>query len=343
MVPTTSEERMEQTLQSGGPAALSRDGPIGWNWSKPKATTWADRRVAACSSRRPPESLGDASFRGSWPAAPLRLPGDGQRDRLRRDCRGDGRAGMLGIFGAAGLSPQAVDRPSIRQALLGTSQVLRPTDPQPNGRPRSAVVDLYLRRRVRLVEALGCRPDLAGRPLQVEVIAMPRAGFMSQPDHCQGFPSRGRLEGSSRCQAVPQGTGRVRRGLPNKQLASKVRWPPGTTAEADSGGHTRKPQPGPRRAPAQAGHMQRSAIGSSSSISNYGRSRIGAAGGISTPWSAAAAFAMGASYVLVGSVNQSCVESGTSGAVRSMLAQTRRGGYRWPPRPTCSRWAVGRV
>ena len=52
--------------------------------------------------------------------------------------------------------------------------------------------------------------------------------------------------------------------------------------------------------------------------------RVGAAGGISTPWSAAAAFAMGASYVVVGSVNQSCVESGTSDAVRKMLAQAQQ-------------------
>ena len=47
--------------------------------------------------------------------------------------------------------------------------------------------------------------------------------------------------------------------------------------------------------------------------------RIGAAGGISTPWSAAAALAMGAAYIVVGSVNQACVESGTSDAVRKML------------------------
>ena len=35
----------------------------------------------------------------------------------------------------------------------------------------------------------------------------------------------------------------------------------------------------------------------------------------------AAAFAMGAAYVLVGSVHQACVESGTSDIVRAMLAQ----------------------
>jgi PfaD family protein len=49
--------------------------------------------------------------------------------------------------------------------------------------------------------------------------------------------------------------------------------------------------------------------------------RVGLAGGIATPSSVAAAFAMGAAYVVTGSVNQACVESGSSDAVRKMLAE----------------------
>ena len=52
--------------------------------------------------------------------------------------------------------------------------------------------------------------------------------------------------------------------------------------------------------------------------------RVGAAGGISTPASAAAAFAMGAAYVVTGSVNQACVESGSSDCVRKLLAQAEQ-------------------
>jgi PfaD family protein len=47
---------------------------------------------------------------------------------------------------------------------------------------------------------------------------------------------------------------------------------------------------------------------------------VGLAGGIATPESTAAAFAMGAAYVVTGTVNQACVESGTSDTVRRMLA-----------------------
>jgi trans-AT polyketide synthase/acyltransferase/oxidoreductase domain-containing protein len=52
--------------------------------------------------------------------------------------------------------------------------------------------------------------------------------------------------------------------------------------------------------------------------------RVGAAGGIATPASAAAALAMGAAYILTGSVNQACVEAGTSQAARLMLAQAEQ-------------------
>jgi PfaD family protein len=59
--------------------------------------------------------------------------------------------------------------------------------------------------------------------------------------------------------------------------------------------------------------------------------RIGAAGGSATPWSAAAAFAMGAAYVVTGSINQACVEAGTSDAVRRMLAEARQGDVAMAP------------
>ncbi len=52
--------------------------------------------------------------------------------------------------------------------------------------------------------------------------------------------------------------------------------------------------------------------------------RVGAAGGIATPAAAAAAFSMGAAYVLTGSINQACVESGSSDAVRQMLAEAEQ-------------------
>jgi trans-AT polyketide synthase/acyltransferase/oxidoreductase domain-containing protein len=47
--------------------------------------------------------------------------------------------------------------------------------------------------------------------------------------------------------------------------------------------------------------------------------QLGAAGGIGTPNAAAAAFVMGADFILTGSINQCTVEAGTSTAVKEML------------------------
>jgi len=48
---------------------------------------------------------------------------------------------------------------------------------------------------------------------------------------------------------------------------------------------------------------------------------VGLGGGIATPDATAAAFSMGAAYVLTGSINQACLEAGTSETVRQMLAE----------------------
>jgi PfaD family protein len=91
------------------------------------------------------------------------------------------------------------------------------------------------------------------------------------------------------------------------------------TAEADSGGHTDN-RPAMTLFPTIASLAARME-------QKYGynvRLRVGLAGGIATPAAAAAAFAMGAAYIMTGSVNQACVESGTSGAVRKLLAETRQ-------------------
>jgi PfaD family protein len=91
------------------------------------------------------------------------------------------------------------------------------------------------------------------------------------------------------------------------------------TAEADSGGHTDN-QPAIVLLPTMLALRDRI-----QAQHGYDRPlRIGAAGGISTPWAAAAALAMGAAYLVTGSVNQSCVEAGTSDAVRRMLAQAQQ-------------------
>ena len=90
------------------------------------------------------------------------------------------------------------------------------------------------------------------------------------------------------------------------------------TVEADSGGHT-DGRPLVAILPAMA--ALRDSIQEQMQYSTP--VRVGAGGGIGTGESALGAFQMGASYVVTGSVNQSCVESGTSDYVKNLLCSVQ--------------------
>ncbi len=100
------------------------------------------------------------------------------------------------------------------------------------------------------------------------------------------------------------------------ELAQKVPVADDITVEGDSGGHTDNrplvclvPAMVALRDEIQAKYRYPHPV------------RIGAAGGISTPGSALAAFMMGAAYVVTGTVNQACVESGACAHTKKLLAQ----------------------
>ncbi len=99
------------------------------------------------------------------------------------------------------------------------------------------------------------------------------------------------------------------------ELARLVPMADDITAEADSGGHTDN-RPFVTLLP--------SILALRDEIQaqfNYPQPlRVGAGGGIGTPESALAAFMMGAAYIVVGSVNQACVEAGASEYTRKLLA-----------------------
>ena len=100
-------------------------------------------------------------------------------------------------------------------------------------------------------------------------------------------------------------------------LAAKIPMADDITAEADSGGHT-DGRPMVSMLPALIALANRKQA-------EYGyqqKVRVGAGGGIGTGLSCLGAFEMGAAYVVTGSVNQGCVESGTSDYVKQLLAET---------------------
>ena len=88
------------------------------------------------------------------------------------------------------------------------------------------------------------------------------------------------------------------------------------TAEADSGGHTDN-RPALSLLPTIIALRNQLADKHAYSMPLC----VGLGGGIATPEAVVAAFSMGAAYVLTGSIHQSCLEAGTSDAVRKLLAQ----------------------
>jgi PfaD family protein len=234
-----------------------------------------------------------------------------------------GRHGLLGSFGAAGLSVErvtaAIDRlqESLPDAPFCVNLIHSPNEPA----HEAAVAELLIRKGVRVVEAsayldltpaivryraAGIRTGSTGQPLvtnrviakvsRVEVATK----FLSPP------PPRMLQELVAAGQITPD----------QADAAAKLPMCDDLTVEADSGGHTDN-RPAITLLPTMLALRDRV----QAQYKFVTPVRVGLAGGIATPAGVAGAFAMGAAYVVTGSVNQACVESGSSDAVRKMLAE----------------------
>lgn len=98
------------------------------------------------------------------------------------------------------------------------------------------------------------------------------------------------------------------------EMAPRVAMCDDLVAEADSGGHTDGRSPY-----ALVPAFLRLRDAARTRHAHGQRIRLGAAGGIGTPEAAAAAFLLGADFIVTGSVNQCTVEAGTSAAAKDML------------------------
>ncbi|MBW1798297.1 MAG: PfaD family polyunsaturated fatty acid/polyketide biosynthesis protein [Deltaproteobacteria bacterium] len=244
-----------------------------------------------------------------------------------------GQNGMLGFFGSAGLPIEsvesAIDRISghLTDGPYGFDLIHSPNDPD----LEASLVELYLRRGVKLVEA-SAYMDLTLPVVRYRVHGIHRdsSGDIVTPNRIIAKISR--VEVASKFFAPPPdrflGELVSRGDITEEQarLAAQIPMAQDLTAEADSGGHTDK-RPATALLPtilALRDRMQ-------DRFRFKQTLRVGAAGGISTPLSTAAAFAMGAAYVMTGSINQACIESGTSEDVKEMLAQAQQGDVTMAP------------
>ena len=236
------------------------------------------------------------------------------------------REGMLGIFGAAGLPRREVEAAigRLERDAAGRPWGVNLIHSPAESALEESVAELLIERGVRCVEAS------AFLALTPSIVRYRCTGLRERPDGNVEAPNRviakvSRVEVATQfLSPAPEKILRalVERGALNEQeakLAERVPVAQDLTAEADSGGHT-------DNRPALA--LLPSLIALRDRIQEeqgYAEPpRVGLAGGISTPSSAAAAFAMGAAWIVTGSVNQACVESGSSDLVRGMLAEAQQ-------------------
>ncbi|MEE9383389.1 MAG: PfaD family polyunsaturated fatty acid/polyketide biosynthesis protein [Nannocystaceae bacterium] len=237
-----------------------------------------------------------------------------------------GRAGMLGFYGAAGLAPDVVEEAIYRISTRlgdtpwGANLIHSPYEP----RLEEEVADLYARRGVHLVSA-SAYLDLT-LPLvryRVRGIHVDAAGQVRTPNRVMAKVSR--IEVARKFFSPPPPdllAELVRAGdISSEQarLAETIPVAQDLTVEADSGGHTDN-RPALAVLPTMLALRDRM----QSERSYDAALRVGVAGGVATPHAVAASFAMGADYVLTGSINQACLEAGTSDTVRRMLAEAEQ-------------------
>ncbi|MEE8522332.1 MAG: PfaD family polyunsaturated fatty acid/polyketide biosynthesis protein [Thermoanaerobaculia bacterium] len=233
------------------------------------------------------------------------------------------RARMLAFFGAAGLPiervAEAIDEIEAAlgpEASWGSNLIHSLNDPQ----LEDAIVDLYLRRGVRRVSAsafMQLTPAIVR--YAASGLSIDGSGNVQRRNHV--FAKISRPEVARRFLSPPPAE--ILRSLVDSgrltaeeaRLAAGLPIAEDVTVEADSGGHTDN-QSLSALFPTILGLRDELAA-----RHRYPRPiRVGAAGGLGTPAAVAAAFALGAAFVLTGSVNQSAVESGLSDAGKKLLA-----------------------
>ncbi len=273
----------------------------------------------------PIESLGDPAFRAHYRVRYSYVTGAMANGiASTRLVIALGKTGILASFGAAGMVAPRLEAAihEIKTALpdgpYAFNLINSPNEPA----MERAAAELYLQYGIRTVEAsayldltpslvhyrlVGLRRDPTGRIVaENKIIAK-----LSRKEVARRFMQPAPDDLIS--QLLQEG----KISEEQARLAQEVAIADDVTVEADSGGHTDNrplvclmPAILALRDEIQAKFHYPTPI------------RVGAAGGIGTPAAAAAAFAMGAAFIVTGSVNQACLEAGTSEHTRRLLAQT---------------------
>ena len=232
-----------------------------------------------------------------------------------------GKKGMLGSFGAGGLPLHLVTAglDKIQAALPNGPYAVNLIHAPADEGLESGGVELFLKRGVRIVEAsafmkltpwivryrvAGLERDASGRTVcrNKVIFKVSRTELATLAMHPPPADMVAKL---------------LAKGLVTAEQAALA---PGVTmcddvaVESDSGGHTDN-----RHMPVLLPVIlaQRDRIAKETGM----RIRVGAGGGVGCPEAAAAAFAMGADFIVTGTINQMCRQSGSCDIVRKQLSE----------------------
>ncbi|MFC1888304.1 PfaD family polyunsaturated fatty acid/polyketide biosynthesis protein [Thermodesulfobacteriota bacterium] len=234
-----------------------------------------------------------------------------------------GKEGFLGSFGAAGLLPNRVKEAIVRiqralpEGPYAFNLIYSPNEPA----LEQACVDLYLTHGVRCVEAAAYL-DLTPHVVRYRVagLALDAQNRIQVKNRIIAKVSR-REVATKFMNPAPQRILQplLEQGVITEQqaeLSQRIPMADDVTVEADSAGHTDNR---PMLALLPSILVLRDEIQAKQGYEQP--VRVGAGGGIGTPTAALATFIMGAAYVVTGSINQSCIEAGTSGHAKRLLAK----------------------
>jgi trans-AT polyketide synthase/acyltransferase/oxidoreductase domain-containing protein len=277
--------------------------------------------AAARSTRIKPEALGAAAFREDYNlkyayVAGAMSHGIASAELVVRM----GQAGMMGYFGSGGLKKEQTEK-----AIIYIQEKLKTGESYGmnllNGSREEETADLILKYKIRNIEAaayMEISPVLAR--LRLHGVSRRENGTIHIPGRLLAKVSRPEVA-TAFLSPPPE---RIVKKLLQENLitpeeaalAPHIPMADDICVEADSGGHTDMgvaftliPTIMRLRDEAMKTYCYSRPI------------RIGAAGGIGTPEAAAAAFILGADFILTGSINQCTVESGASDLVKDMLQE----------------------
>ncbi|MCE0740781.1 ACP S-malonyltransferase [Bacillus sp. G16] len=233
-----------------------------------------------------------------------------------------GKAGMLGFYGTGGMKIESIERAiqCIQREMtnaesFGMNLLCSPDKPY----IEEERIKLYLQYGINIIEAAAYisltaplvmyRARGVKRNQNGKVEAKNRIfAKVSRPEVAEVFlrPAPNHL--------LEQLTREGKISREQAELMREIPMADNITVEADSGGHTDN---GSAYALMPAMIKLRDKIHAEYRYPK--KVRIGSAGGIGTPEAAAAAFMLGADYIVTGSINQCTVEAGTSDAVKDLL------------------------